>query len=183
MIYLSVAIENSSICVLSLTTAESWCARALKIQLAFGIISSLRVLPVYKTNCLCSILFWDKFLDLYTEIYGMRKSNGPFIPANDYCDFISLKSFIGMNSRLELRIPVLTQPYSEVYCRYFCHLVFGYSLTKHNKFTSFSYSVVIFYSRFPTYRLVFMLTLPISHVCLSPVLILRRVILSNIRNP
>ena len=25
---------------------------------------------MYKTNCLCSILFWDKFLDLYTEIYG-----------------------------------------------------------------------------------------------------------------
>ena len=41
-----------------------------QIQLAFGIISSLRVLPVYKMNCLCSILFWDKFLDLYTDIYG-----------------------------------------------------------------------------------------------------------------
>ena len=25
---------------------------------------------MYKTNCLCSILFWDKFIDLYTSIYG-----------------------------------------------------------------------------------------------------------------
>ena len=33
----------------------------------------------------------------------------------------------------------------------------------------FSYFAVIFSSRFPTYRLVFMLNLPISHVCLNPV--------------
>ena len=44
--------------------------RGLKYKLSFGIISSLRVLPVYKTNCLCSILFWDIFLDLYTSIYA-----------------------------------------------------------------------------------------------------------------
>ena len=25
--------------------------------------NSLRVLPVYKTNCLCGVLFWAKFLD------------------------------------------------------------------------------------------------------------------------
>ena len=67
----------------------------------------------------------------------------------------------GMNGCLELCI--ITQPYSEVYC-----LVFGNSLTKHNKLSSFSYFVVIFSSRFPTYRLVFMLNLQISHVCLSP---------------
>ena len=71
-----------------------------------------------------------------------------------------------MNSRLELCI---IQPYSEVYWGYFRRLVLGNSLTKHNKLTSFSYSVVIFSSRLPTYRLVFMLRLPISHVCLSPV--------------
>ena len=74
-----------------------------------------------------------------------------------------------MNGRLELRI--ITQPYSEVYWGYFRLLVFGNSLTKHNKLTSFSYSVVIFSSRFPTCRLVFMLTLPISHICLSPVIL------------
>ena len=28
----------------------------------------------------------------------------------------------------------------------------------------------MFYSRFPTYRVVFMQKLPISHVCLSPVI-------------
>ena len=76
----------------------------------------------------------------------MRKSIWPFIPANDYSDLISLKSFAGMNGRLELRI--LTQPYSEVFCGYFRRLVFGNSVTKHN----FSYSVVVFSSRFPTYR-------------------------------
>ena len=46
-----------------------------------------------------------------------------------------------MNGRLDLRI--ITQPNSEVYCGYFCRLVFGNSLTKHNKLSSFSYSVVI----------------------------------------
>ena len=25
---------------------------------------------MYKTNWLCSILFWDKFLDLYMGLYG-----------------------------------------------------------------------------------------------------------------
>ena len=54
-----------------------------------------------------------------------------------------------MNGRLELRI--ITQPYSEGYWGYFRRLVFGNSLTKHNKFSSFSYSVVIFF-------------LPISHI-------------------
>ena len=71
-----------------------------------------------------------------------------------------------MNGLLELRI--ITQPYSEVYWGYFRHLVFVNSLTKHNKLTSFSYSVVNFSSRSLTYRLVIMLNLPISHVCLSP---------------
>ena len=61
-----------------------------------------------------------------------------------------------MNGRLELRI--ITQPYSQVYWGYFRRLVFGNSVTKRNKLTSFSYSVVIFSSRFPIiYRLVFML--------------------------
>ena len=46
-----------------------------------------------------------------------------------------------MNGRLELCI--ITQPYSEVYWGYFRRLVFGNSLTKHNKLTSFSYSAVI----------------------------------------
>ena len=48
-----------------------------------------------------------------------------------------------MNGQLELRI--ITQPYSEVYWRYFWCLVFGNSLTKHIKLSSFSYSVVIFF--------------------------------------
>ena len=54
-----------------------------------------------------------------------------------------------MNGRLELRI--ITQPYSEVYLGYFRRLVFGNPLTKHNKFSSFSYSVVLFF-------------IPISHI-------------------
>ena len=54
-----------------------------------------------------------------------------------------------MNGRLELRI--ITQPYSEVYWGYFLRLVFGNSLTKHSKLSSFSYSVVISF-------------LPISHI-------------------
>ena len=52
-----------------------------------------------------------------------------------------------MNGRLEFRI--ITQPYSEVYWGYFRRLVLGNSLTKHNKLTSFSYSVVNFSSPFP----------------------------------
>ena len=55
-----------------------------------------------------------------------------------------------MNGRLELLI--ITQPYSEVYWGYFRHLVFGNSLTKHNKLIFRS----DFSSRFPTYRLVIM---------------------------
>ena len=54
-----------------------------------------------------------------------------------------------MNDQLELRI--ITQPYSSVYWGYFRNLVFGNSLTKHKKLSSFSYSVVIF-------------VLPISHI-------------------
>ena len=54
-----------------------------------------------------------------------------------------------MNDRLELRI--ITQPYSEIYWGYFRGLVFGNSLTKHIKLSSFLYSVVI-------------LSLPISHI-------------------
>ena len=74
----------------------------------------------------------------------MRKSNRPFIPVNDYSNFISLKSFAETNGQLELRI--LTQPYSAVYCGYFRRLVFGNSLT------SFSYSVVIFPSIPPCFH-------------------------------
>ena len=54
-----------------------------------------------------------------------------------------------MNGRLELRI--ITQPYSEVCWGYFGRLGFGNSLTKHNKISSFSYSVVICF-------------LPLSHI-------------------
>ena len=54
-----------------------------------------------------------------------------------------------MNGRLELRI--ITQPYSEIYWWNFGRLVFGNTLTKHNKISSFSYSVVI-------------LSLPLSHI-------------------
>ena len=54
-----------------------------------------------------------------------------------------------MNGRLDLRI--ITQPHSEVHCGYFRRLVFGNSLTKHNKLSSFSYSVVILF-------------LPLSHI-------------------
>ena len=79
----------------------------------------------------------------------MCNSNRSFIPANDYSEFISLLSFAGMNGRLELRM--ITHPYSEVYCGYLGRFVFGNSLTKHNKISSFSYSVVIFF-------------LPLSHI-------------------
>ena len=54
------------------------------------------------------------------------------------------------------------RPFIIVYWEYFRRLVFGNSLTKHNKLTSFSFCsdfVLPF----------FMLKLPISHVCLSPV--------------
>ena len=98
----------------------------------------------------------------------IRKSNRPFIPAKDYSEF-HLIIIGGMNDRLELRI--ITQPHSEVNFEHFRRLVFGNSLAKYNKLTSYSYSVVIFSSRFPTYRIVFMLNLPISHVCVSPVII------------
>ena len=54
-----------------------------------------------------------------------------------------------MNGRLELRI--ITQPYAAVYWGYFRRLVFGNSLTKHIKLSSFSYSVVILF-------------LPIAHI-------------------
>ena len=54
-----------------------------------------------------------------------------------------------MNGRLDLRI--IAQPYSEVDWSYFRRLVFGNSLTKHNKLSSFSYSVVMFF-------------LPLSHI-------------------
>ena len=50
-----------------------------------------------------------------------------------------------MNGRFDLHI--ITQPNSEVYCGYFW-----------------------IHQRFPTYRLVFMLNLPISHVWLGPVI-------------
>ena len=48
-----------------------------------------------------------------------------------------------MNDQLELGI--ITQPYSAVYWGYLRRLVFGNSLTKHIKLSSFSYSVVIFF--------------------------------------
>ena len=35
------------------------------------IISFLKVLPVYKTSCLCGIMFRDKYIDLYMSIYGI----------------------------------------------------------------------------------------------------------------
>ena len=54
-----------------------------------------------------------------------------------------------MNDQFDLHI--ITQPYSEVYRGYFRSLVFGNSLTKHNKLSSFSYSVVTF-------------VLPLSHI-------------------
>ena len=60
-----------------------------------------------------------------------------------------------MNSQLDLRI--ITKPYSEVYWGYLRRLVFGNLLTKHNKLSRFSYSVVIFPAVFSTYCLVIML--------------------------
>ena len=48
-----------------------------------------------------------------------------------------------MNGQLELRI--ITQPYSAVYWGYFRRSVFGNSLTKQIKLSSFSYSVVILF--------------------------------------
>ena len=60
-----------------------------------------------------------------------------------------------MNGRLDLRI--IAQPYSEVYWGYFRRLVFWKFIKKYDKLGSFSYSVVIFPSRFPTYRIAIML--------------------------
>ena len=57
-----------------------------------------------------------------------------------------------MNGRFDLHI--ITQPQSEVYCGYFPPFSFGE-----------------FIKRFTTYRLVFMLNLPIPHVCLGRVYI------------
>ena len=54
-----------------------------------------------------------------------------------------------MNGQLDLCI--IAQPYSAVYWGYFRRLVFGNSLTKNIKLSSFSYSVLIFF-------------LPISHI-------------------
>ena len=73
----------------------------------------------------------------------MCKSNRSLIPANDYSEIISLYPFVGMNGRLDLRI--ITQLYSEVYWGYFRRLVYENLLTKHNKLSSFSYSVVIYF--------------------------------------
>ena len=47
-----------------LKTQFTMFTRSLKNKLSFGIISSLKVLPVYKTSCLCGIMFRDKYLDL-----------------------------------------------------------------------------------------------------------------------
>ena len=57
----------------------------------------------------------------------MRNSNRPFIPANDYIEINSPKSFAGMNDRFDLHI--ITQSHSQVYCGYFRRLVYGNSWT------------------------------------------------------
>ena len=46
----------------------------LYIWLHLGIISSLKVLPVYKMSCLCGIMFRDKYLDLHISIYTVHGS-------------------------------------------------------------------------------------------------------------
>ena len=59
--------------------------RRLKNQLCFGIISSLEALPVYKTSCLCGIMFRDKYLDLYSHAF-VRYDNLIEVYNNDiYC--------------------------------------------------------------------------------------------------
>ena len=70
----------------------------------------------------------------------MRNSNWPFIPANDYNEINSLLSFAGMNYLFHLHI--ITHYHSEVHCGYFCHLVFGNSLT-------FSYIPLCFHDNPP----------------------------------
>ena len=87
----------------------------------------------------------------------MCKSNRPFIPANDY----RIVNLFHYNRSLN-EWPV---GFAHNYL-----LVFGNSLTKHNKLRGFSCSVVIFPPIFPHTALHYMLTLPISHVCLGPVI-------------
>ena len=77
-----------------------------------------------------------------------------------------------MNDRFDLRI--ITQPHSQVYWGYFRRLVLGIhqrNIINSPTFQIQSCSAVMFSSHFPTYRLVFMQKLPISHVCLSPVIL------------
>ena len=86
------------------------------------------------------------------------------------CNYAQIEPAIHSSERMAGSIlRIITQPYSEVYWGVLSPFSFRNSLTKHNKLTSFSYSVMIFSSRCPKYRLVLMVTLPISHVCLSPV--------------
>ena len=54
-----------------LSTAWTWFTHRLRNQLSLHIISSLKVLPVYKTSCRCVIMFMDKYLYLYRSIYGI----------------------------------------------------------------------------------------------------------------
>ena len=56
------------------------------------------MLSVYKTNCLCSILFWDKFLDLYTSIYGTWDTGED----NDLCFLVvGDSSYVGNTASLQ----------------------------------------------------------------------------------
>ena len=45
--------------------------------------SSLEALPVYKTSCLCDIMFRDIYLDLYMRLYSMR-INPPDFKSKSY---------------------------------------------------------------------------------------------------
>ena len=78
----------------------------------------------------------------------MCKSNLPFIPVNDYSEFIRWNEWpvgIAHNYTALFRsILAVLSPFS-----------FWKFIDETYKFSRFSYSVVIFSSHFPTYRLVF----------------------------
>ena len=64
-----------------------------KNQVSFSIISSLEALPVYKTSCLCGIMFRDKYLDVYMRLYGISNKTAivTFIWISLQANFRSIK--------------------------------------------------------------------------------------------
>ena len=127
--YISGAIEYSSIHVI---IAHSLLTRRLKNKLSLCIISSLRVLPVYKTNCLCSILFWDIFLDLYMSIYGNISSDYPLKTGFTVFNFFYDQHIMKMNYQnprvLHLVLVIRLYLMLHILCRHEWILIFAICL-------------------------------------------------------